>query len=145
MTADGSIVAWGRNLAGQCDVPAPNADFVAVAAGREHSVGLKADGTLVLWGSNEFGQCTLPVHNVDFVAVAAGAFHTLALKATMPDCPGDLDGDGDVDLADLAAFLGSYGTCTGDEDYNPDADFDDSGCIDLSDLAYLLGYYGTGT
>ncbi len=58
--------------------------------------------------------------------------------------PGDLDGDCDVDLADLAALLGCYGTCAGDEDYNPDADFDDSGCIDLADLAELLGHYGEG-
>jgi len=29
-----------------------------------------------------------------------------------PDCPGDLDADGDVDLADLAALLAVYGaTC----------------------------------
>ena len=30
---DGSIVAWGRNDYGQCNVPAPNAGFVAVAGG----------------------------------------------------------------------------------------------------------------
>ncbi len=58
--------------------------------------------------------------------------------------PCDLDGDGDVDLADLADFLGAYGTCDGDEDYRADADFDDSGCIELADLAVLLGHYGEG-
>ena len=58
---------------------------------------------------------------------------------------GDVDGDGDVDLSDLAALLGSYGDCEGDPDYNPAADFDDSGCVDLSDLATLLGNYGYGT
>ena len=30
---DGSIVAWGANNTGQCNVPAPNRDFVAVAGG----------------------------------------------------------------------------------------------------------------
>jgi len=58
---------------------------------------------------------------------------------------GDVDGDGDVDLNDLAALLSAYGACTGDPSYNPDADFDDSGCVDLSDLATLLSNYGTGT
>jgi len=57
-------------------------------------------------------------------------------------CVGDIDGDGDVDLADLAEFLGAYGTCVGDPDYNPAADFDDSGCVDISDLAAILGDYG---
>ena len=56
--------------------------------------------------------------------------------------PGDLDGDGDVDLTDLADLLGSYGLCQGDAFYNPAADFDVSGCVDISDLAVLLGNYG---
>jgi hypothetical protein len=58
---------------------------------------------------------------------------------------GDLDGDGDVDLADLATLLAAYGTCDGDPNYNPDADLDGSRCIDLSDLAELLSHYGEGT
>jgi hypothetical protein len=58
---------------------------------------------------------------------------------------GDLDGDGDVDLADLAALLASYGICAGDEGYNPDADIDGNGCVELADLATLLGNYGVGT
>jgi len=33
LKSDGSIVAWGYNGHGQCNVPAPNANFVAVAAG----------------------------------------------------------------------------------------------------------------
>jgi hypothetical protein len=55
---------------------------------------------------------------------------------------GDVDGDGDVDLADLATLLGAYGACEGEPDYNAAADFDDSGCVDLADLATLLGHYG---
>ncbi len=37
----GSIVAWGRNNHGQCNVPPPNTGFVAVAGGELHSLGLK--------------------------------------------------------------------------------------------------------
>ena len=33
LKADGSVVAWGYNFAGPCNVPAPNTGFVAVAAG----------------------------------------------------------------------------------------------------------------
>ena len=32
-------------------------DIVHVAAGQEHTVGLKADGTVVAVGNNEDGQC----------------------------------------------------------------------------------------
>jgi len=56
--------------------------------------------------------------------------------------PGDIDGDGDVDLADLAALLAVYGLCAGDPGYIPEADLDSSGCITLSDLAGLLANYG---
>lgn len=58
------------------------------------------------------------------------------------DCPGDLDGDWDVDLADLAALLSAYGTCHEDANYDAAADLDNSGCVELSDLAMLLGNYG---
>ncbi len=56
--------------------------------------------------------------------------------------PGDVDGDGDVDLSDLGTLLAAYGTCDGDAGYVAAADFDASGCIDLSDLGVLLAAYG---
>ena len=54
---------------------------------------------------------------------------------------GDLDNDGDVDLADLAELLGSYGTTSGATFY--DGDLDTDGDVDLADLATLLSVYGT--
>lgn len=57
---------------------------------------------------------------------------------------GDVDGDGDVDLSDLAALLAAYNSCVGEPDYNAAADFDGSGCVDLADLAVLLATYGGG-
>jgi hypothetical protein len=99
-----------------------------------------AHGSIVAWGANGYGQCDVPAPNTDFVAVAAGHAHNLGIKVIL----GNVDCDGDVDVADLAEFLGAYGSCTGEEDYNPDADFDDSGYIDLSDFAELLGHNGQG-
>jgi alpha-tubulin suppressor-like RCC1 family protein len=32
LDSDGSIVAWGSNEFGQCNVPVPNIDFTAIAA-----------------------------------------------------------------------------------------------------------------
>jgi hypothetical protein len=76
-----SIVAWGVNSDGQCNVPPPNVGFTAVGAGYRHSVGLKADGSIVAWGYNNLGQCDVPAPNQDFTAVAVGDFHNLGLKS----------------------------------------------------------------
>jgi len=79
--SDGSIVAWGRNDRGQCNVPEASADFVAVAAGGFHSLGVTSDGRISAWGDNTGSQLNVPAPNADFVAVAAGEFHSLGLKS----------------------------------------------------------------
>ncbi|MBN2185573.1 MAG: hypothetical protein JW746_09620 [Candidatus Krumholzibacteriota bacterium] len=77
----GAIFAWGLNSWSQCDVPAPNEDFVAVAGGTAHSLGLKSDGTIVAWGYNLSGQCNVPTPNEDFVAVSVGGSYSAGLKS----------------------------------------------------------------
>jgi hypothetical protein len=52
------------------------------------------------------------------------------------DCPGDLNGDGIVDGADLSILLGAWGDADGP------ADIDGSGLVDGADLAALLGDWG---
>lgn len=54
---------------------------------------------------------------------------------------GDVDHDGDTDLADLAELLDNYGT-TSDATYE-DGDLDYDGDVDLSDLAEIFRHYGT--
>ena len=56
-------------------------------------------------------------------------------------CFGDLDGDGDIDLSDLAQLLANYGITSGAE--YEDGDLDGDGDVDLGDLAALLAVYGT--
>ena len=51
-----------------------------VAAGRHHTVGLKADGTVVAQGWNNLGQCNVGGWT-GIVQVAAGWHHTVGLKA----------------------------------------------------------------
>jgi hypothetical protein len=75
----GSIVAWGDLSRGQGDVPAGN-DFIAVAAGSQHSVAIRSDRSLLAWGSNEYGQCNVSAGN-DFVRISGAWRHTVALKS----------------------------------------------------------------
>ena len=72
LCADGTVVAWGMNSAGQLgngsttssNVPVAvtktgallNKTVVAIAAGYNHSLARCADGTVITWGNNAYGQ-----------------------------------------------------------------------------------------
>ena len=66
-----TFVAWGSSALGQCNVPAPNTRFVAIAAGDGlgASLGLKADGSIAAWGYDNNGQCRVPSPNTGFIAI----------------------------------------------------------------------------
>lgn len=83
------------------------------------------DGHWRVWDGDEDGECRVDMGSDEFGS----------------HCPGDLDGDDDIDLGDLAALLANYGTTSG---MTPeDGDFDLDGDVDLSDLSALLAVYGT--
>ena len=102
VTSHYAAVAWGQNSYGQLgsseftpfsDAPLPvsGLDFVtAIAAGRRHSLALRADGTVVAWGAGgagqlgngAFGSSDVPVavSGLSGVkAIAAGGSFNLAL------------------------------------------------------------------
>ncbi len=68
-------------------------------------------------------------------------FHVVSYECDEVPCPGDLDGDMDIDLADLSQLLSNYGMTAGAE--YEDGDLDGDGDVDLSDLSALLAVYGT--
>ena len=101
--APGTLLAWGRNSAGQLGdgtttnralpTPVPNlAGVITLAEGSGFTLAVLANGTLRAWGSNSNGQLgdgtktdrstPAPVAGLaGVVAVAAGAAHSLALLA----------------------------------------------------------------
>jgi alpha-tubulin suppressor-like RCC1 family protein len=62
-------------------LPPGLSNVVAVAAGGEHSLAIRADGTVAAWGSNNCGQTNVPPGLGNVVAVAAGGSHSLAARA----------------------------------------------------------------
>ncbi|MBL0921408.1 MAG: hypothetical protein IBJ10_04680 [Phycisphaerales bacterium] len=74
----------------------------------------------------------------DAVEWGSGCFVALAKSVGIP---GDIDGDGDVDFADLNLLLSSYNQ-TGP---NLPADLDGDGDVDFADLNILLGNYNAGS
>jgi hypothetical protein len=55
--------------------------------------------------------------------------------------PGDLDGDGDVDLDDYSVFRSTLGKCAGTTGYLLKADYDADGCVSYADYRIWLGHY----
>ncbi len=94
-------MAWGGNYYyGQTNVPAPNADFIAVAGGDYHSLGVKA----LLADLNLDGRVDSADH-VGMVACLAGPGVLPPLGCNLAK----LSGDSWVDLRDYAAFQSRFG------------------------------------
>ncbi|MFN0135215.1 MAG: DUF6923 family protein [Phycisphaerae bacterium] len=85
-------------------------------------LGKLADGYLDVWVENDT--------TVDYMKLVV---------RTCDACPGDLNGDTQVNLNDLATLLAHFGLGgTGQ-----DGDINGDGLVDLSDLALLLAHFGT--
>ncbi len=76
---------------------------------------------------------------VAFMALAVlMAFNVVMVKAQVP---GDVNGDGVVNIADVAAAAGAFGKQTGDEGFNPAADVNSDGRINIIDLVFIILHY----
>jgi ribosomal protein L14 len=83
--SDGSIVAWGDNSSGQCNVLALPAGlaYAEIAAGDQHVVARRTDGSVVAWGDNDYGQCNVPALSpgLAYVEVAASDRNSAARRS----------------------------------------------------------------
>ena len=77
--AAGQVLVWGNRLL--TNVPPSATNVIALAAGDNHGLALRADGTVVAWGSNSSGQTNVPPDLTNAVGVAAGSTHSLALRS----------------------------------------------------------------
>jgi alpha-tubulin suppressor-like RCC1 family protein len=77
----GTVVAWGKNGQGQTNVPTDLTNVIAIAAGSQHSLALKADGGVVGWGSKASALSVVPAGLTNVISIVAGGSNTMALKA----------------------------------------------------------------
>jgi hypothetical protein len=78
---DGSVAAWGNQVAHDLDltnVPSRLANVAAICAGDDYSLALQREGTVVSWGN---GVCaSVPAGLNSVVALAGGSQHCVALR-----------------------------------------------------------------
>ncbi len=79
LKSDGSVLAAGDNLQGQC-MTGSWSGVTMVAAGSAHSVALRQDGTVLACGDNSQGQCDVSSWS-GITMIAAGAYSTVGLKS----------------------------------------------------------------
>ncbi|MGW6935332.1 PKD domain-containing protein [Lentzea sp. NPDC054927] len=81
--ARGAVGGWGQNRLGALVIPpAAASGVIAIDAGTNHALALKADGSVITWGDNFSGQQELPPEvSSGVIAISAGQKHSLALKA----------------------------------------------------------------
>ena len=79
LRSDGSVVVWGGNSAGQCDVPLGLADAVAVAAGDRFTAVLKQGGSVLAWGMAYKWPMKIPEIQEKVVNIVAGRCNLIML------------------------------------------------------------------
>ena len=94
---DGTVVCWGNNGPGVCDVPQNLTHVKSVSAGSESVIALKDDGTVVGWPlvgrpiTRDMGQPPSDLSGV--VAIDNTGHCALALKDDGTVVPWDMEGD----------------------------------------------------
>jgi len=91
------------------------------------------------------GNDDLVTVNVTPATIGAGGggpTSTLSIRPNLfsTTTPGDLNGDGVVNVSDLLILLGQWGTCA--DPNNCPADLNDDGVVNVSDLLILLANWG---
>ncbi len=78
----------------------------------------------------------------DFGEVLVGYKLNGIVRPQFDECLGDFDGNGTIELADLAGLLATFAMDCENPNFPYHIDFDASGVIDLADLAGVLAIFG---
>jgi alpha-tubulin suppressor-like RCC1 family protein len=76
----GEATGWGASNFGQTSTSRQETNFVALAAGSFHNLGLRENSTVHGWGDNTHGRASPPAGLTNVTAIAAGNAHSLALR-----------------------------------------------------------------
>jgi len=96
------------------------------------------------WNTTGFakGKYTIRAYAWPVPGETYTADNTLMHGTVYVGIPGDVDGNGNVDILDIATIARAYGAYPGHAKWNPNADLDDSNLIDIIDIAKAAKNYG---
>jgi PKD repeat protein len=91
------------------------------------------------------GVATLPVTDTLVTTVDGETISLITQNGTLSiaACPGDFDGDGDVDILDVQRVAYRVGARRGDPLYDSLYDLDADGDIDVADVQWIVSHMGT--
>jgi parallel beta-helix repeat protein len=119
-----------------------------IAVGTETGVTLDAGSTIILtfsWDTTE-GELnatyTISAEVPPLTSEVDTADNTRIDDTIHVKIPGDVNGNGKVDVFDLIDLGKAYGSMVGDTNWNPDCDFNGDGKVDASDISDLSENYG---
>jgi len=72
---------------------------------------------------------------------ASGKIDSLTRTIAISSLIGDLNGDGKVDMRDIAIVAKAFNTIPGDQNWNPIADLNGDGRVDMKDIAIVAKAY----
>jgi hypothetical protein len=92
------------------------------------------------------GSCTLHLYDTVLLDPALTPIdHTTtdgSVNIPNVTIPGDVDGNGKVDMRDIGLICMAYGSYPGHPKWNPNADINDDGKVDMRDIGIACMHYG---
>jgi hypothetical protein len=91
-----------------------------------------------------YGNTTINITDTRLLNPAATDITTIApiSKLLTIRLPGDVNGDNEVNMADVVIALKAFGSTPGTSRWNPAADINNIGKIDMSDIIAILAHFG---
>jgi hypothetical protein len=114
-------------------------DYVHVACVTQGNYsGVNGSGTLFNVTFNVVNAGTSDLHMHDSILLDSNVTeipHNTTDGLVQATIPGDVNGDGIVNVLDLTIVALSFGSFIGEPDYNPQADINQDGIVDMKDLS----------
>jgi parallel beta-helix repeat protein len=117
----------------------------AIIASQDVALSKQGSTTLTFaWNTTGFayGNYTLSVYAEPLAGGANTADNNCTGGVLSVSIPGDVDGEGRVDMGDVVSILYAFGSTLGQSRYVPNCDIEGNGKIDMGDVVIALSNFG---